>query len=159
MMVNSRNKGARGERLFSNAMFELTGIESQRNLEQSRNGGHDLVGLPFAVEVKHYSTLTRSQIVGFWQQALVQSQECGLPPALAYKENRKPWKVRIPIALLYQGAWESQCEECGEFHPPDWMDSFEYSIELELEGFAYICREIVGMDAELERMTKQMRTH
>lgn len=50
---DSRRKGAEGERLADHL-----GVEITRNLLQSRQGGHDLSGLPVALEAKRYSTTT-----------------------------------------------------------------------------------------------------
>ena len=156
MPINSRTKGKQGELEFRNIMIDLTGFDINRNLDQTRAGGHDLDGLPFAMEIKRYKEITRGEIVAFWRQAVEQSETAGLPPALAYRENAKKWKVVIPLALIYHGSWK-HCEECNVVHPPEWLDDFEYTVTMEIDAFAYICREMVSADAEIEMLNSGVK--
>lgn len=98
-MVNSRNKGASAERELANvlqlavdaALPPSKAIKIKRNLEQYQEGGDDLMGLPFlAIEVKRCEKL---QIGSWWQQCLDQAK--GRIPVLAYRQNNKPWRVRM----------------------------------------------------------------
>ena len=75
MPVNGRAKGAAAEREFISLMREYCGevIDEnvKRNLEQVRNGGHDIVGLgDWAVEVKRYKTAGDADIRDWWDQVV-----------------------------------------------------------------------------------------
>ncbi len=96
----SKNKGANAERevakLFQPIMdkvykeFGMMAPEMKRNLEQTRGGGYDLVGLDWlALEVKRCETL---QLNKWWEQTLRQAtvhQE----PVLIYRQNNQKWKI------------------------------------------------------------------
>lgn len=93
-------KGAIGERELA-SLLTLWGTEVgmglalQRNLDQVRDGGHDLTGLEdwgLAVECKRHETLS---INAWWGQAVRQGVKAKAIPVLAYRQNRKPWKFRI----------------------------------------------------------------
>lgn len=103
-LINSRTKGAGGEREFARLLAELTGHKPARNLEQSRNGGHDLLATDpdhplnhYALEVKRYSRITPALQDAWWQQAVGQAERAGLTPALAYRGDRQPWLIRVPL--------------------------------------------------------------
>ena len=67
----------------------------RRRLGQERDEGHDLVGLePFAVEVKRCETLA---IPKWWRQTVKSAVACGQRPALAYRQNGKPWAVLVEL--------------------------------------------------------------
>ncbi len=93
MTINSRQKGAGGEREFSRVLFDHLGVRLERNLEQSRAGGHDLLvtgSCPvsraldkFAVEVKRYSSITPALIRRWWEQAEAQARRADKTPCLA----------------------------------------------------------------------------
>lgn len=68
-----------------------------RNLNQTRDAGHDLEGLPVALEVKRQETL---KIATWWDQTIRQSIACDKPPALAYRQNHKQWRFVIPGYML-----------------------------------------------------------
>lgn len=105
MAINSRNKGQRGERMVA----ELLNVVVQRvclaagvpiykltrNLVQSRNGGHDLVGLDWiAIEVKWYNEI-KSHLPRWWAQCLAQAEAVNAEPVLIYKANGSKWRVRM----------------------------------------------------------------
>ena len=53
MPVNSRGKGKRGELEFVNYLRDELGEGITRNLDQTRDGGRDILGVPgFCIEVK-----------------------------------------------------------------------------------------------------------
>lgn len=65
----------------------------KRNLEQVREGGADIAGLPWAaVEVKFRQN---EQIDQWWEQTKVQAQNVGREPILIHRGNHQPWKVRM----------------------------------------------------------------
>lgn len=103
--INSRAKGQRGERavalLLNSAVDRVAlrlGIELPhftRNLVQSRNGGHDLVGHDWiAVEVKWYTEI-KSHLPGWWAQCIRQAEAVNAEPILIYKANGSRWFVRM----------------------------------------------------------------
>lgn len=57
LTANSQRKGKEGERELARLLREHLGDGVSRNLEQARNGGADLNGLPgWCVEVKRAAT-------------------------------------------------------------------------------------------------------
>ncbi|MCU0833698.1 MAG: hypothetical protein MUC77_04570 [Chromatiaceae bacterium] len=100
--MNSRRKGADGERELARALREALGIEVSRNLQQTRDGGHDMEVGGYGVEVKRSQRVTEAKVTAWWQQAVRQAAQAGLTPALAYRQDRQPWSVRVPMAALRQ---------------------------------------------------------
>lgn len=111
----SRSKGQRGEREFAQLLTEWAepvvqsvegarSLEMKRNLVQSRQGGHDLVGLDWlAIEVKRQENLS---IPAWWRQAVQQAERVpGSIPFLAYRQNRTPWRFRVMVQSLHCGKW------------------------------------------------------
>lgn len=91
----NRNKGHDAERevvrILGAVIEEILGEPTlHRNLNQTRQGGHDIAGLEFlALEVKRCETL---EIEKWWQQTLRQAEQAGgAIPVLMYRQNRKPW--------------------------------------------------------------------
>ena len=124
---SQRTKGAAAERELSKLLAEQLGIDCQRNLEQVRSGGADLLGVgPWAVEVKRHERLA---ITAWWAQACEQSGE--LYPALAYRQSRQPWTVLVPLGVL-----------TGADH--DWATG--HRAALSLEGFCHITRAMEAND-------------
>ncbi len=115
-----RSKGARAERELANLLAEELGTEISRNLLQARQGGHDLDGLPFALEVKRHEHLN---INAWWCQATRQAESAGLPPALAYRQSRKPWRFILRLSDL-----------CPTY-------TGDHTAEISLEAFCMIARE------------------
>lgn len=78
-VVHSQRKGASGEREFSKAVEQLTGVSLERRLDQCRGGGHDLDVISgaegavadwlrsHAIEVKRYRQVTPALIAGWWR--------------------------------------------------------------------------------------------
>lgn len=97
MAKSQRDKGARGERELAKTLSKFLSIEVKRNLDQPRDAGHDLDGLPFSVEVKRQEQL---RIGAWWEQTVEQAQANGKPPALAYRQNHKQWRFVIPAGIF-----------------------------------------------------------
>jgi hypothetical protein len=97
--INSRAKGKSGERELILQLRQLLpeyAADFERNLEQTRNGGHDILGLPgWAIEVKRYSRVTQADLRNFWGQACEQARKDSSRPALAYREDRQEWRVLL----------------------------------------------------------------
>lgn len=127
MSKSQRNKGAVAERELSKLLGDRLGIDCYRNLEQTRSGGADLLGVgPWAVEVKRHERLA---INTWWAQACAQAEDAY--PALAYRQSRQPWTVLVPLGVLID---ESD----------DWVAG--YRIALSLEGFCHITRRMEAKD-------------
>lgn len=131
--INSRAKGASGEREFCRVLTDLLGDALteplKRNLEQTRNGGHDILGIQaFALEIKRYKRIKDGDIKKFWEQACEQAERAGGYPALAFREDLQSWRVRVPMDVLYK----------------DMSENFDlaYTVELSVEGFAFVLREL-----------------
>jgi Holliday junction resolvase len=97
----AKQKGADGERELANLLVGIAAtvgvkLDLNRNLEQTRGGGHDLVGLEIdyglAVEVKRVEAMALNS---WWAQAVRQAKVAGCDPVLAWRQNRQPWRFRI----------------------------------------------------------------
>lgn len=131
--INSRAKGAAGEREFIKELALELGDELvaplKRNLEQTRAGGHDIVGLEgFAIEIKRYKQIKEGDIVKFWEQAKEQAQRIDAAPVLAYREDMRSWRVVVSCNMLADGHMTG-----------DW--SVEWTATISLKAFAYLVRE------------------
>lgn len=130
--INSRAKGASAERELIKELGEYLGDAltepMKRNLEQTRKGGHDIVGLDgFAIEVKRYKRIKEGDIVRFWAQAVEQARRVGAEPVLAYREDFCSWRVRIPWGFMMPDM--------------DWDEDVDFTLELSLKAFATLVRE------------------
>ena len=124
MTAMQRRKGKVGELELIRLLRELLGANVARNLEQSRQGGADLLGLPgWAVEVKRAA---RPRLAEWWLQACTQAEVTGLRPALCYRLDRQPW--RVVVALRHVAT--------GFDHAP-----MDLRIETDLDCFAALVRE------------------
>lgn len=136
--INSRAKGAAAEREFCKELAEHLGDALaeplKRNLEQTRKGGHDIVGLDgFAIEIKRYRRIKEGDIVKFWAQAVDQAKRVGSEPVLAYREDFCSWRVRIP--------WGFMMPEIG------WDEDVDFTLEMSLKAFATLVRERLVLNA------------
>ena len=126
MVINSRSKGQRGERevrdILQKVMDEVGREmnlpfvpEVKRNLMQSMEGGHDLVGIPgIAVEVKFQENLQPEK---WWDQAVGQAFKAGIEPVLIYRRKNVRWRVRMWGFLGISNPAEH--EDCFQAHPVD----------------------------------------
>lgn len=97
MPINSRSKGANGERELLRILGDRLGLSLQRNLEQVRYGGADCLDLPgICLEIKRCEKVAIAQ---WWEQAKRQTPQ-GKTPCLAYRQSRKPWSFILPLATL-----------------------------------------------------------
>lgn len=126
MTAMQRRKGANGERELARLLREHLGANVARNLEQTRQGGADLLGLPgWAVEVKRAN---RPRLLEWWLQTCQQAEVTGQRPALFYRLDRHPW--RVVIALRHVAA--------GFDHAP-----LSLRLETDVEVFAALAREVM----------------
>lgn len=139
--INSRAKGKSGERELIGELKKLLPSEMTseltRNLDQTRDGGHDILGLDgWALEVKRYAEVLPADLERFWKQACEQAaRNDEVRPALCFREDRRAWRTVIHVSELGQ-------------EMPD-GESYEDTVEMSLELFA----KLVQRNAELERMS------
>ena len=100
-MTNSRNKGAAFEREIANSLNEelnLT-LPLKRILEQTREKFlPDLILGNWYLECKRYGQ-GNEPVEKWWSQVLDAAKERGIP-ALIYKFNNRPIKVRVPLHTI-----------------------------------------------------------
>ena len=100
-MTNSRNKGAAFEREIANSLNEelnLT-VPLKRILEQTREKFlPDLILGNWYLECKRYGQ-GNEPVEKWWSQVLDAAKEKGIP-ALIYKFNNRPIKVRVPLHTI-----------------------------------------------------------
>ena len=97
MTINSRNKGAAFERQIANALIEDLNLKNpvKRILEQTRTKElPDLMLGTWCIECKAYGAGAEPR-PDWWDQVLASSSTQGLKPALVYKFNNRPIKVRV----------------------------------------------------------------
>ena len=100
-MTNSRNKGAAFEREIANSLNEelnLT-VPLKRILEQTREKFlPDLILGNWYLECKRYGQ-GNEPVEKWWSQVLDAAKNRGIP-ALIYKFNNRPIKVRVPLYTI-----------------------------------------------------------
>ena len=100
-MTNSRNKGAAFEREIANSLNEelnLT-VPLKRILEQTREKFlPDLILGNWYLECKRYGQ-GNEPVEKWWSQVLEAAKDRGIP-ALIYKYNNRPIKVRVPLHTI-----------------------------------------------------------
>ena len=97
--INGRTKGSVAEReaaAWLQRTFKLQDTP-QRNLEQVRSGGHDLLGFPpFAVEIKRQEKL---DLRGAWVQ-VVNAADINEVPFVMYRKSRQKWHFLVSAKPL-----------------------------------------------------------
>jgi hypothetical protein len=100
-MTNSRNKGAAFEREIANSLndeLNLT-LPLKRILEQTREKFlPDLILGNWYLECKRYGQ-GNEPVEKWWLQVLDAAKDRGIP-ALIYKFNNRPIKVRVPLHTI-----------------------------------------------------------
>ena len=102
MSINSRNKGAASERQTANALLEDLNLNNpvKRILEQTRTKElPDLMLGTWCIECKAYGTGAEPR-PDWWDQVIASSSGINMKPALVYKFNNRPIKVRILASSL-----------------------------------------------------------
>ena len=102
-MVNSKQKGARGERELANKLKEY-GFNTRRGQQYSGLEGDDVVGLPFVhVECKRVQNLN---VLKAYEQS-VRDAKKGEIPAVFHRKDRCPWLVTLSLEsfMLLYGGW------------------------------------------------------
>lgn len=125
--INSRAKGKSGERELIGELKKLLpeemSSELTRNLDQTRDGGHDILGLEgWALEVKRYAQVLPADLDRFWEQAVEQAaRNDGSRPALCFREDRRDWRTVIHVSEL---GWHQDGDE------------YEDTVQMSLKLFA-----------------------
>ena len=94
----AKTKGASGEREFCKWIYENLGLEKTRNLDQTRDGGSDILdvfGIDF--EIKRCETLNMDS---WWAQVIKATRKRGNEPVVAFRQNRKKWRFLISAKHL-----------------------------------------------------------
>ena len=102
MAINSRTKGANFEREIGNLLVEQLGLTQpvKRILEQTRTKElPDLKLGRWCLECKRYGDGSEPS-QDWWDQVIRASEGYDLIPALIYKFNRRPIKVRILASTI-----------------------------------------------------------
>ena len=100
-MTNSRTKGVSFEREVANLLTSDLGLKNniRRILDQTRDKHlPDLMLGKWHIECKRYGS-GAEPLESWWQQVLSATRNKGIP-ALVYKFDRRPIKVRIPLGAI-----------------------------------------------------------
>jgi len=113
--INSRNKGADGEREIANILRDEYGFDTRRGQQFcGSNGDADVVGLPgIHLEVKRVEALNMDLA---YEQACNDAKEDEMP-TVVHRKNHKHWKVTLSLEdfmKLYQAYTDSQEVPLGE---------------------------------------------
>jgi hypothetical protein len=112
-LTNSRNKGAQAEREVARLVLDHLGVRMVRNLDQYRSGGWDLKvdngqSGPVAerlsdwcIEIKHHRRISDGDLSAFWTQALSQAVSEAKLACLWFREDRRSWRVLLPLSAIY----------------------------------------------------------
>ena len=96
-MVHALNKGKTGEREFCKWLDDHLGLDASRNLDQSREGGADVITDDFMFEVKRRETL---DLKSWWMQVKKAAKGTDKVPIVCYRQNRKQWQFLIPATYI-----------------------------------------------------------
>lgn len=133
MRINSRNKGSSFERDIARELHLLLGVSFKRDLDQYREKDRgDLIAdsdaFPFVIECKRYANGSGCKPT-WWAQANKAALEAQKFPAVIFKYDRKP--VRVAVSARHAVECITRRKWSAENH----------LIEIDIEGFAYLCRE------------------
>ena len=124
--INSRNKGRAAETELIGELKKLLPDDMtrdlERNLEQTRGGGHDILGLKgWAPEVKRYAAVLPADMESFWTQATTQARNDRSRPALFFREDRRDWRVVLRASDIAGGEHD---------------DSYDMTVQMSMTLFA-----------------------
>jgi len=91
--INSRGKGAAGEREWAERLRDAGWPDAKRDIEQSREGGGDVPAGDYLYEVKRYA---RFAVYEHMDQAYASAKRKGKKPAVALRGNNREWLVLVP---------------------------------------------------------------
>ena len=130
-MTNSRNKGASFEREVANLLTNDLNLTNniRRILEQTREKHlPDLMLGRGYLECKRYGS-GAEPLDAWWKQVLEATKNKGIP-ALVYKFDRRPIKVRVPL---------------GAINPSLHLDS-PFTADLLWDDFIFLLKELYAND-------------
>lgn len=94
MSVNSRAKGAAGERELSKYLNEHWGLDTHRGTQDRGAEAADVVGLPgYWVECKR---VERIQMLAWCRQA-ERDAPASVAPLVVWRPSREPWRVTLGL--------------------------------------------------------------
>lgn len=132
MGASQRRKGANGERELVRLLGDELGRDVVRNINQVRDGGHDLLGVsPFAIECKRAA---KPELRKWWVQTVDQAIQVHMKPALAYRLDRQGWQVLVPLGDLAP----------DKFPTYVWEYDLRFAATLSLPAFCTLVREEMG---------------
>lgn len=141
MPVNSRAKGANFEREIGNLLVQDLGLKNpvKRILEQTRTKElPDLMMGRWCIECKRYGDGSEPS-EEWWNQVLIASSNDDQIPALVYKFNRKPLKVRILASCINKD-----------------IQNNEITVDLSWQDFILIIKELFSEDIYLHEQNTQV---
>ena len=92
----SKRRGARGELEVVHLLHEYGWTEAARNLEQSRDGGGDILHGPMHIEVKFTEKLA---LRAAWRQAC-KGAPAAHPVCVAHRCSDEPWLATVDLRWL-----------------------------------------------------------
>jgi len=141
MPVNSRAKGANFEREIGNLLVQDLDLRNpvKRILEQTRTKElPDLMMGRWCIECKRYGDGSEPSD-DWWNQVLTASSNDNQIPALVYKFNRKPLKVRILASSINAK-----------------IKNKDITVDLSWEDFIGIIKELFSEDIDLHEQSPQV---
>tara|TARA_Y100001970_G_scaffold277789_1_gene382527 strand:- start:473 stop:898 length:426 start_codon:yes stop_codon:yes gene_type:complete len=141
MPVNSRAKGANFEREIGNLLVQDLGLKNpvKRILEQTRTKElPDLMMGRWCIECKRYGDGSEPS-EEWWNQVLIASSNDDQIPALVYKFNRKPLKVRILASCINKD-----------------IQNNDITVDLSWQDFISIIKELFSEDIYLHEQNTQV---
>ncbi len=141
MPVNSRAKGANFEREIGNLLVQDLGLKNpvKRILEQTRTKElPDLMMGRWCIECKRYGDGSEPS-EEWWNQVLIASSNDDQIPALVYKFNRKPLKVRILASCINKD-----------------IQNKDITVDLSWQDFISIIKELFSEDIYLHEQNTQV---
>ena len=141
MPVNSRAKGANFEREIGNLLVQDLGLKNpvKRILEQTRTKElPDLMLGRWCIECKRYGDGSEPSD-DWWNQVLAASSNDYQIPALVYKFNRKPLKVRILASCINNQ-----------------IQNKDITVDLSWEDFILIIKELFWEDIDSHEQSSQV---
>lgn len=90
----ARSKGAKGERDVCHLISAITGEIVNRNIGQSRDGGHDIDWGPFALEVKSQQSVSMPA----WQAQVMESVKgTDSVPSVVWRRKGEEFWIALPM--------------------------------------------------------------
>ena len=91
-LVNARNKGKRGENEVCNILTDNLGHKVTRNLQQTRDGGEDIILGDWSIECKRTEKVN---LPSYWRQA---TKNAGTKkPAVVLRWSRGEWLAVVRL--------------------------------------------------------------